>query len=858
MRRSIKQTMFFWLLIAVMQFVVVFAARPVYAAGQDLPYASNNLKNYLIKNSSIASSANGYVRVFYMEDSIYAENYNDKFELTGRVKIRKELDIYGGFFSGSDAYYLVFGQNNTAEDNSAEVVRVVKYDKNWKRLGAAALKGDSAFGHEIRYPFDYGNVSMAECDGILYIVTAHEGYVDPAYNQGHQGFLMFAVDEATMKGRIADADLWHSFSQHIAIKDSNNIYVLEESEGSRQTQITRKTSEDLSGTTIPVLTYGGSRTSAWAIPTYASADAIACSSDCVLAVGTSIDQSRYEDDTYTKSYNIYLSVTPMDNFSSEATRLKWITNDNAQSGYRDIKLTKVTDNRFLLSWETAEEETSLASAQDHESMSGHVLHYLFLNGHGEIISKEYKKAAALSECEPIVKNGKVVFYSSDGASVGFYTIDPDTGDLAKKVYTSAGKNASWSFVGGVLTISGSGGIYPDLSENGFEKIGKGIKKLIIKDGITTIGKNAFSCLENLKEVSLGSSITEIGEGAFSYCGSLQGIRLPRGVRKIGTRAFYGNSSFRSIYIPKSVSSIGERVFETGYYWVGNGEPVIYTTIYCEDGSAAQKYAKKEGIEYIVPSVTLKDRKANGTGKPIAASKASLTGTTGKVSYVYYTDKSCKKKTTPSANGSSEKGAAPTVPGTYYVKAVAAADDVFEKIISNTAKLVITSTAKAPFRTADLTKSILQKNQYVKDTKTKATYKITMVTKKKGAVSGGTVTYIAPTNKKLTSVKIGKTVKLAGITFQIIGIGKRAFYECTGLKKATIGANISSIGEGAFGRCKKLKKVIFETSKLNANSVGKNAFYRTPSNIVVTVPKKNLSEYKKWLVKRGISKKAKIK
>ena len=37
---------------------------------------------------------------------------------------------------------------------------------------------------------------MTETNGTLYIVTGHEGYVDKSVGQGHQGFLMIAVDQA--------------------------------------------------------------------------------------------------------------------------------------------------------------------------------------------------------------------------------------------------------------------------------------------------------------------------------------------------------------------------------------------------------------------------------------------------------------------------------------------------------------------------------------------------------------------------------------------------------------------------------------------------------------------------------------
>ena len=56
---------------------------------------------------------------------------------------------------------------------------------------------------------------MTETNGTLYIVTGHEGYVDESVGQGHQGFLMIAVDQASMTGKIVSCDLWHSFAQYI-------------------------------------------------------------------------------------------------------------------------------------------------------------------------------------------------------------------------------------------------------------------------------------------------------------------------------------------------------------------------------------------------------------------------------------------------------------------------------------------------------------------------------------------------------------------------------------------------------------------------------------------------------------------
>lgn len=57
------------------------------------------------------------------------------------MTLKRELEYYGGCYAGKDAYFLVFGQSNTEEDDPKEVLRVVKYDKNWKRKDSASISG---------------------------------------------------------------------------------------------------------------------------------------------------------------------------------------------------------------------------------------------------------------------------------------------------------------------------------------------------------------------------------------------------------------------------------------------------------------------------------------------------------------------------------------------------------------------------------------------------------------------------------------------------------------------------------------------------------------------------------------------
>ena len=158
-----------------------------------------------------------------------------------------------------------------------------------------------------------------------------------------------------------------------------------------------------------------------------------------------------------------------------------------------------------------------------------------------------------------------------------------------------------------------------------------------------------------------------------------------------------------------------------------------------------------------------------------------------------------------------------------------------------------------------------------DTATQARYELN--TKKKTASLVGL-------GASRTSLKMPASVKIGGISYKVtsvaakalkghtrikeltIGsnvtsIGKNAFQNCTEMVSAVIGSKVKSIGVSAFQGCKKLKTITIKSTKLTAGKVGSKAFKGTPSKAEIKVPKKVKSAYKKWLVKKGFSKKAKI-
>ena len=555
------------------------------------PTANDNLRVGLRSNTSIHTTDDGYIRVINKDKKMIIENYDKNFNLQNKKIIDMELEYWGGFYAGKDAYYIVVGKANTEENDNAEVIRVIKYSKKWKRLGAAKITGNTElFGGEVRYPFDYGCVEMYEKNGTLYIVTGHEGYLDPAYNQGHQGFLMIAVDEKKLTGEIIDSDLSHSFAQYINGKN-NDLYVLEQSEGGRYTKLTKYDPKTYENVSIPVLRYGGTRTSARAVACYASVDDLAISSDNVLCLGTSIDQSLYDSVTSDVSHNIYLTVTPISDFSGNATTVKWLTDfKNDGKAFLGVNITKINDDRFLITWEENEERKN-TSIDD--TLSGYTLHYLFIDGNGDKISKEYTAAAPVSDCHPIVDGSKIVYCASNGNMVNFYTIDANNGDFSKRSYRVAGENSTWILKDGTLTVSGSGKIDIDInanyrfpvsstrrgysystSDNCWKMIRANVNKIVISDGITDIPDETFNYFIKMQELSLGKNVKTVGKEAFANCDRLEKVYV-----------YSENTTF-------DVDSLW-----SGYLSTDRTRHIVYATIYCYKDSKADIYAKDNGIRY---------------------------------------------------------------------------------------------------------------------------------------------------------------------------------------------------------------------------------------------------------------------
>ena len=134
--------------------------------------------------------------------------------------------------------------------------------------------------------------------------------------------------------------------------------------------------------------------------------------------------------------------------------------------------------------------------------------------------------------------------------------------LGTETSGKCGENVNWELKNGVLTISGTGPMYPVDSDDYMNFYYRDdITSVVIESGVTNIGVGLFEKCENLTSIDIPNSVTSIGDGAFKDCSNLTRVDIPNGVKSIGDSAFRDCVSLTSVTIPSSVSFIGGYAFE---------------------------------------------------------------------------------------------------------------------------------------------------------------------------------------------------------------------------------------------------------------------------------------------------------
>ncbi|MBQ7800806.1 MAG: S-layer homology domain-containing protein [Oscillospiraceae bacterium] len=373
-----------------------------------------------------------YTRVEYTGSYVAVETYDASFQYVSRLTIAMELPIYGGFHEGESYNFLIFGQENPEEDDSVEVIRVVKYDKSWNRLGQASLCGANT-----TIPFDAGGMSTAEYNGYLYIRTSHEMYADEN-GTNHQANLTMNVRISDMVVTDSYYDAMnrnygyvsHSFNQYIRVDESTGeLVAVDHGDASpRSIVLTRyyaPAGQDSFMTAKKVPLESGAYTYAYADSvdvlsilgesgdndTGVSLGGFEISDTAYLTVGTTVSQ-------YATSYDpsiqrsVFLAVTDKETLTTEVT---YVTGYGNALYPTNPQLVKISDNKFMLQW-------------SYSSHNSNKYDCVFIDGNGQYLAEWNSISSAncetlLSDCQPIVADGKVVWYMTASSKPVFCTVD---------------------------------------------------------------------------------------------------------------------------------------------------------------------------------------------------------------------------------------------------------------------------------------------------------------------------------------------------------------------------------------------------------------------------------------------------
>ena len=392
-------------------------------SGRTTDNASDNHYNTWssVTNSYLVQNSDGTLtRLENTSSGIVVENYSaDGKKLISQRTISKELNLFGGFYSGKDYNYLVFGQNNTAESDSKEVVRVVKYTKSWSKVNSCSISGVNT-----TKPFSAGSLRMEEAGGKLYVYTCHEMYAD-SDGINHQANMLFTIDESSMSltdsmydvSNLTDGYVSHSFNQFIKADESGKyIYRVDHSESSNYTMNGSYLS--VNGITLTKYKADGKSTAVnVSIPvkfdmnksnyTGASIGGFELGSgNCLIAYAKDVSSNC-------KTRNVYISVT--DELFNGTQNIA-LTNYGTSSKVtcRTPQLIKINDNLFLVMWEEYNSSTGKTATKT-----------MTVDSNGKTVTKAISHSFGLSDCQPIVcSDGMVKWYVTNNSAPTLYKLSP--------------------------------------------------------------------------------------------------------------------------------------------------------------------------------------------------------------------------------------------------------------------------------------------------------------------------------------------------------------------------------------------------------------------------------------------------
>ena len=391
---------------------------------QDYVQWSDTVKSYL----TVCDNGN-YMRVQSgaIEGKLLVEYYSSDFEPLSTKLIDNELPVFGAFYDSGNNYYVLSGQENPKQNDSLEVFRITKYDKNWNKIKSCGL-----YGANTTVPFDAGSARMTHSGDHLLVRTCHEMYKSSDGNN-HQSNVTIEVDMPSMTitdsyTGIMNVDygyVSHSFNQFIKT-DGNHIVALDHGDAHPRSAVLVKYNSDFTTgkffpsyfeqvSNIDVVTYP-EYTAGHYNYTGAAIGGFDVSSSSYIVAQSTVDLD-YINTSETR--NVYVSAVSKDLSTNKLNKITSYAEgtDSASAP----QLVKINNNSFLLLWAR---DTKVSCVK--------------LNADGTVNGSIHTFEGSLSDCQPVIKNGRAVWYVYDKNNVTFNSLNLSNLDDIKTVDVKTG------------------------------------------------------------------------------------------------------------------------------------------------------------------------------------------------------------------------------------------------------------------------------------------------------------------------------------------------------------------------------------------------------------------------------------
>ena len=391
---------------------------------QDYVQWSDTVKSYL----TVCDNGN-YMRVQSgaIEGKLLVEYYSPDFEPLSTKLIDNELPIFGAFYDSGNNYYFLSGQENPKQNDSLEVFRITKYDKNWNKIKSCGL-----YGANTTVPFDAGSARMTHSGDHLLVRTCHEMYKSSDGNN-HQSNVTIEVDMPSMTitdsyTGVMNVDygyVSHSFNQFIKT-DGNHIVALDHGDAHPRSAVLVKYNSDFTTgkffpsyfdkvSNIDVVTYP-EYTAGHYNYTGAAIGGFDVSSSSYIVAQSTVDLD-YINTSETR--NVYVSAVSKDLSTNKLNKITSYAEGTASASAP--QLVKINNNSFLLLWAR---DTKVSCVK--------------LNADGTVNGSIHTFEGSLSDCQPVIKNGRAVWYVYDKNNVTFNSLNLSNLDDIKTVDVKTG------------------------------------------------------------------------------------------------------------------------------------------------------------------------------------------------------------------------------------------------------------------------------------------------------------------------------------------------------------------------------------------------------------------------------------